>query len=61
MMGIIHHGVELNQKQLDAIVPVMNEVMYGKHRGKKKLEAAIDKALDAAGCPVVFPEREKAE
>lgn len=47
-MHIIHRGHELSQQQLDAIVPVLNESMHGKQR----LEAAIDKALEAAGCPV---------
>ena len=51
-MSVIHHGVKLTHQQLDAIVPVLNESMQGKHRGKKRLEAAIDRALEAAGCPV---------
>lgn len=54
-MSIIHHGVALTQQQLDAIVPTLNESMQGRHRGKKRLEAAIDAALEAAGCPVVKP------
>ena len=57
-MGIIHHGVELDQQQLDAIVPVMNEAMNGRHRGKKKLEEAVDKALEAAGYPVVLQQKD---
>lgn len=52
-MSIIHRGVVLNQQQLDAIVPVLNQSMDGKHRGRKRLEAAIDKALEEAGCPVI--------
>lgn len=51
-MRIIHRGHVLNQQQLDAILPVLRESMNGRHRGKKKLEAAIDQALEAAGCPV---------
>lgn len=51
-MGISHRGVELNQQQLDAIVPVLYESMQGRHRGKLRFEAAIDRALEAAGCPV---------
>lgn len=51
-LRIIHRGVVLDQQQLDAIVPVLNDSMNGVIRGKKKLEAAIDKALEAAGCPV---------
>ncbi|ASJ88653.1 TPA: hypothetical protein RJN57_000491 [Pseudomonas aeruginosa] len=54
-MRIIHRGVELNQAQLDAIVPVLNDSMRGLIRGKKKLEAAIDKALEEAGCPLENP------
>jgi len=51
-MRILHRGHELNQDQLDAIVPVLNESMQGKYRQKKKLEAAVDAALVAAGCPI---------
>lgn len=51
-MQIIHKGHVLSQSQLDAIVTVFNEVMRGHHRGRKKLEDAIDKALLEAGCPV---------
>ncbi|HGM8089290.1 TPA: hypothetical protein ACKP9S_005699 [Pseudomonas aeruginosa] len=51
-MQIIHKGHVLSQAQLDAIVPVFNEVMRGHNRGRKKLEDAIDKALLEAGCPV---------
>lgn len=58
-MSIIHHGVALTQQQLDAIVKVFNESMQGKHRGIKKLEAAIDAALEAAGCPVIQPKKER--
>ncbi|MEA8592298.1 hypothetical protein PZT57_26990 [Pseudomonas aeruginosa] len=51
-MRIIHRGHELNQQQLDAILPVLQESMNGRYRVKKKLEAAIDQALEAAGCPL---------
>jgi len=51
-MGIIHRGHELNQQQLDAILPVLQDSMNGRYRVKKKLEAAIDQALEAAGCPL---------
>lgn len=60
-MRIIHHGHELTQQQLDAIVPVLNEAMNGKHRGKKRLEAAIDKALQEAGCPVSGDDKQGGE
>ncbi|EMJ4585544.1 hypothetical protein ROT11_006650 [Pseudomonas aeruginosa] len=51
-MRIIHRGHELNQKQLDAILHVLLDSMNGRYRVKNKLEAAIDKALEAAGCPL---------
>lgn len=51
-MRIIHRGHELNQQQLDAILPVLLDSMNGRYRVKKKLEAAIDQALEAAGCPL---------
>ncbi|HCF4080888.1 hypothetical protein [Pseudomonas aeruginosa] len=54
-MRVIHRGVELNQAQIDAIVPLMNDFARGLIRGKKKLEAAIDKALEEAGCPLENP------
>lgn len=50
-MRIIHRGHELNQQQLNAILPVLQDSMNGRYRVKKKLEAAIDQALEAAGCP----------
>lgn len=59
-LRIIHRGVVLDQQQLDAIVPVLNDSMNGVIRGKKKLEAAIDKALEAAGCPVTEPATDNA-
>lgn len=51
-MSITHRGHVLTQQQLDAIVPVLNNKMQGKIRGAKAFEAAVDKALEAAGCPV---------
>lgn len=50
-MQIIHNGVVLNQRQLDAVLPVFSESMRGHHNTKKKLNAALDQALVAAGCP----------
>lgn len=50
-MSIIHRGHALTQQQLDAIVPVMNRSMHGEIK-MKNLGAEIDKALEAAGCPV---------
>lgn len=51
-MRIIHRGHVLNQQQLDAILPVLQDSMSGRYRMKKKLEAAIDRALEEAGCPL---------
>lgn len=52
-MIVIHRGHELNQQQLDALVPVLNRHMHGEIK-KKDLCAEFDKALEAAGCPVVL-------
>jgi hypothetical protein len=46
-------GNILNQRQLDAIVPVMNQLMQGKV-SQKGFEAACVKALDAAGCSLGY-------
>jgi F0F1-type ATP synthase delta subunit len=50
-MKIIHRGHSLTQQQLDALVPVMNRYMHGEIK-KRDFEAEVDKALEAAGCPV---------
>ncbi len=47
-MSINLKGHILNQRQLDAIVPVMNDLMHGKV-SKKKFEQACVAALEAAG------------
>ena len=47
-MSINLKGHILNQRQLDAIVPVMNDLMHGKV-SKKKFEQACVDALEAAG------------
>lgn len=52
-MSIILKGHNLNQRQLDAIVPVMNQLMQGKVK-QKGFEDACVKALEAAGCPVGY-------
>lgn len=52
-MSIILQGHVLNQRQLDAIVPVMNDLMHGKVT-QKKFEAACVKALEGAGCPIGY-------
>ena len=46
-------GQTLNQRQLDAIVPVMNDLMQGKV-SQKKFEKACIAALEAAGCPLGY-------
>lgn len=48
-MNINLKGHTLNQRQLDAIVPVMNDLMRGRVSEKKFEEASIS-ALEAAGC-----------
>lgn len=53
-MTIVLKGHGLNQRQLDAITQVMNDYMHGKIKGHKKLEAAMEKALEAAGCPLGY-------
>lgn len=50
-MNIRHNGVVLNQEQLDAVLPVLNASMKGHYPTKKKLNAALDQALQLAGCP----------
>lgn len=52
-MGINMQGHILNQRQLDAIVPVMNDLMQGKVK-QKNFEAACIKALEAAGCALGY-------
>ena len=52
-MSINLKGYYLNQRQLDAIVPVMNLLMQGKVT-QKGFEEACVKALEAAGCPVGY-------
>ena len=52
-MSINLKGHILNQRQLDAIVPVMNDLMHGKV-SKKKFEQACVDALEAAGCALGY-------
>lgn len=52
-MSINLQGHILNQRQLDAIVPVMNQLMQGKV-SQKKFESACVAALEAAGCPLGY-------
>jgi len=50
-LSAIHRGQKLTQQQLDALVPVLNDRMHGKI-SEQKFEAAVDEALEKAGCPV---------
>ncbi|WAT32249.1 hypothetical protein [Pseudomonas sp. GXZC] len=52
-MGISVGGVVLNQRQLDAITPVMNDLLQGKVK-QSKFEAACITAMKDAGCPVGY-------
>lgn len=52
-MSIVLQGHTLNQRQLDAIMPVMNDMMHGKV-SQKKFEGACVKALEHAGCPLGY-------
>ncbi|MGV8584546.1 hypothetical protein ACV34H_34315, partial [Pseudomonas aeruginosa] len=46
-------GHVLNQLQLDAITPVMNDLIQGRV-GQAVFEAACLKALENAGCPLGY-------
>lgn len=50
-MGINLRGFILEQPQLDAIVPVVNDHIHGKI-SKKRFEQACVEACDKAGCPL---------
>lgn len=52
-MSINMRGHILNQRQLDAIVPVMNQLMAGNVSQKKFEQACVD-ALEKAGCPLGY-------
>lgn len=52
-MSINLKGHILNQRQLDAIVPVMNDLMQGRV-SQKKFEQACVNALEKAGCPLGY-------
>lgn len=60
-MTMIHNGVELNQEQLDAVVPVFNQAAQGRFSTRLKLHKAIDQALMDAGCPVQAGPEEKVD
>jgi hypothetical protein len=53
-LSIKHHsGARLTQKQLDAIVPVLNKNME-RPMGKNKFEKACETACSEAGVPIVL-------
>ncbi|WP_024717979.1 hypothetical protein [Pseudomonas putida] len=52
-MSIVLQGHKLNQRQLDAITPVMNDLMQGRVSQKKFEQACVD-AIEAAGCPLGY-------
>lgn len=56
-MGIVLQGKELNQEQLDAVLPVINARMIGRI-SHKKFEAACLEAMDKAGCPFELDDEE---
>ena len=49
-MNITHRGQALNQTQLDALGPFLNDVMHGATH--KDFCGAVDAVLEAAGCPM---------
>jgi len=52
-MSLVMQGYTLNQRQCDAIVPVMNDLLQRKV-SQKNFEAACIKALEAAGCALGY-------
>ena len=52
-MSVSMKGYILNQRQLDAIVPVMNDLMQGRV-SQKGFEKACIAALEAAGCALGY-------
>ncbi len=49
--AITHRGQALNQRQLEAIAPVINDLMHQKI-SQSDFKAACDAALVAAGVPL---------
>lgn len=52
-MSFLLRGHRLNQRQLDAMTPVLNDHIHGRLR-KAEFEAACVAALEAAGCPLGY-------
>lgn len=52
-LSIKHAGVRLTQKQLDAIVPVLNKNME-RSMGQYKFEKACETACRDAGVPIIL-------
>lgn len=59
-LSIELRGTKLNQDQLTAIVPVMNERM-NRRMSKKQFEEACVKAMADAGCPLASSPSEQDE
>lgn len=53
-LRISHRGVDLTQAQLDVVTPVLNQLMRGEIK-RRDFEAAVDRALEAAGLGVRAP------
>ncbi|SBW84112.1 hypothetical protein PVE_R2G0082 [Pseudomonas veronii 1YdBTEX2] len=61
MFSPIFRGFVLNQAQLDALVPLLNEEMNrSRSRSRLKLEEAADALFLAAGCQVNEANNERA-
>ena len=56
-MGIQLQGKDLTQRQLEAIIPVINGRMIGRIT-RKKFEMACLEAMDKAGCPFILDDEE---
>jgi len=52
-LKITVNGKKLNQNQLDAVVPIINQSLnLRRGMSKKKFEAACIKSMRKAGCPL---------
>lgn len=49
---LVIRGVTLNQTQLDAITPIVDNNMQGQYKNVKKFEEACVQAMIDAGCPI---------
>src|SRR5690606_23603805 len=53
VMSFLLRGHRLNQRQLDAMIPVLNDNMHNRRR-KADFEEACVAALEEAGCPLGY-------